>query len=196
MTASTAAVIAAGRTEPEEWPAAAVGSASCVTGAGAVPDGDGAAAAAPDGVGVADVGQGDAVGVGVCVGVRVGIGVGEVLRVGDGDGVVGVGVGVGVVQGVAVGEAVPDGCGVADGRVVLEPLAGEVDVPPELAPAGGLAPPPLPDPDPEPPDPEVLPTGVVLWARTVSGENVGRPWVPAMFVAPKIHRSTLPGLGW
>jgi hypothetical protein len=32
-------------------------------------------------------------------------------------------------------------------------------------------------------------------ARTLSGLNFGRPCVPSTLVAPKIHRSTLPGLG-
>ena len=41
----------------------------------------------------------------------------------------------------------------------------------------------------------VVPAGVVFSARTESGENVGRPSVPSMFVPPKIHRSTLPGSG-
>jgi hypothetical protein len=33
------------------------------------------------------------------------------------------------------------------------------------------------------------------WARSVSGEMAGRPWEPFVEVAPKVHRSTLPGAG-
>ncbi|NEE35717.1 hypothetical protein G3M53_61180, partial [Streptomyces sp. SID7982] len=39
------------------------------------------------------------------------------------------------------------------------------------------------------------PTGRELWARSWLGVTVGRPFVPSMFVPPKIHRSTLPGRG-
>ncbi|WP_345284564.1 hypothetical protein [Kitasatospora albolonga] len=39
------------------------------------------------------------------------------------------------------------------------------------------------------------PPGVVLWARTLSGEMAGLPWVPARSVLPWTHSSTLPGSG-
>ncbi|MCL2734706.1 MAG: hypothetical protein FWE15_32410, partial [Actinomycetia bacterium] len=58
MPASTVEVIATGSTEPDEWPAAAVGSASCVTGAEDAPDVADAGDVDLEGDGVADVGHG------------------------------------------------------------------------------------------------------------------------------------------
>src|SRR5262249_22947304 len=99
--------------------------------------------------------------------------------------------------------ALPDGAAVAPAvPVAVGPPAGVVAGPPPV-PAPPLFPPPPPPPAGgamvAPPSPGWavgwLPRvgcagGGALWARTLSGLNVGA------CVPPKIHSSTLPGWGW